>query len=77
MCRGMKISLREMDEGIKKDIRSVMEDFSKDPGAKDFRKMKTQYVILDLDLSLNNKQQETKKKTRVEKGEIQCVGDWG
>jgi hypothetical protein len=34
-----------MDEGIKKDIRSVMEDFSKPPGDKDFSKMKVQYVM--------------------------------
>jgi hypothetical protein len=32
-----------MDEGIKKDIWSVMEDFSKAPGGKDFSKMKAQY----------------------------------
>jgi hypothetical protein len=31
---------REMDEGIKENIRSVMEDFSKSPGVKDFSKMK-------------------------------------
>jgi hypothetical protein len=36
---------REMDEGIKKDIWSVMEDFSKTPGVKDFSKMKAQYVM--------------------------------
>ncbi len=36
---------REMDEGMKKDIRSVMEDFSKGPGDKDFSKMETQYVM--------------------------------
>jgi hypothetical protein len=29
-----------MDEGIKKDMCSVMEDFSKAPGGKDFSKMK-------------------------------------
>jgi hypothetical protein len=37
-----------MDEGIKKckkDIWSVMEDFSKDPGGKDFIKMKCQYSM--------------------------------
>ena len=34
-----------MDEGIKKDLWSVMEDFSKTPGGKDFSKMKTQYVM--------------------------------
>ena len=32
-----------MDEGIKKDLWSVMEDFSKGPGDKDFSKMKSQY----------------------------------
>jgi hypothetical protein len=36
---------REMDEGIKKDIWSVMEDFSKTPGGKDFIKMKAQYTM--------------------------------
>jgi hypothetical protein len=34
-----------MDEGIKKDMRSVMENFSKTPGGKDFSKMKPQYVM--------------------------------
>ncbi len=36
---------REMDEGIKKGIWSVMQDFSKAPGDKDFSKMKVQYVM--------------------------------
>jgi hypothetical protein len=36
---------REMDEGIKKDIWSVMENFSTTPGGKDFSKMKTQYTM--------------------------------
>ncbi len=36
---------REMDEGIKKDLWSVMEDFSKAPGGKDFSKMKSQYAM--------------------------------
>ena len=36
---------REMDEGIKKDIWSVMEDFLKAPGEKDFIKMKAQYSM--------------------------------
>ncbi len=36
---------REMDEGIKKDIWSVMEDFLKAPWDKDFSKMKSQYVM--------------------------------
>jgi hypothetical protein len=36
---------REMDEGIKKELWSVMEDFSKAPGGKDFSKMKPQYVM--------------------------------
>ncbi len=34
-----------MDEGIKKDIWSVMVDFSKAPGGKDFSKMKAQYAM--------------------------------
>ncbi len=34
-----------MYEGSKKDIWSVMEDFSKAPGGKDFSKMKAQYVM--------------------------------
>ena len=34
-----------MDEGIKKDIWSVMEDFFKAAGGKDFSNMKTQYVM--------------------------------
>ena len=37
---------REMDERIKQDIWSVMEDFSKAPGGKDFSKMKDQYSML-------------------------------
>jgi hypothetical protein len=36
---------REMDEGIKKDIWSVMEDFSKAPGGQNFSKMKAQYAM--------------------------------
>jgi hypothetical protein len=36
---------REMDEGIKKDLWSVMEDFSKALGGKDFSKMKAQYAM--------------------------------
>jgi hypothetical protein len=32
-----------MDPDVKKDIWSVMEDFSKAPGGKDLSKMKTQY----------------------------------
>jgi hypothetical protein len=36
---------RDMDEGIKKDIWSVMEDFSKAPGGKDLNKMKSQYEM--------------------------------
>jgi hypothetical protein len=36
---------KEVDEGIKKDIRSVMEDFSTDRGDKDFSTMKTQHVM--------------------------------
>jgi hypothetical protein len=36
---------REMDAGVKKDIWSVMDDFSKAPGGKDLNKMKTQYEM--------------------------------
>ena len=36
---------RQMDEDIKKDIWSVMKDFSKVPGGKDFSKMKDQYAM--------------------------------
>ena len=35
-----------MDDGVKKDIWSVMEDFSKSPGGKDSNKMKSQYDML-------------------------------
>jgi hypothetical protein len=34
-----------MDPGVKKDIWSVMEDFSKSPGDKDVSKMKVQYEM--------------------------------
>jgi hypothetical protein len=34
-----------MDGGVKKDIWSVMEDFSKAPGDKDLSKMKAQYEM--------------------------------
>jgi hypothetical protein len=34
-----------MDEGIKEDVWSVIEDFSKAPGGKDFIKMKTHYSM--------------------------------
>ncbi len=44
---------REMDEGIKKDIWSVMEDFSKAPGGKDFIKMKPQYSMFVDDVVSN------------------------
>ena len=39
---------RDMDDGVKKDIWSVMEDFSKSPGpgGKDLSKMKDQYEML-------------------------------
>ena len=37
--------LTQMDGVIKKDIWSVMEDFSKSPGVKDFSKMKGQYTM--------------------------------
>ncbi len=33
---------REMDHGVKTDIWSMMEDFSKAPGCQDFRKLKSQ-----------------------------------
>jgi hypothetical protein len=36
---------RDMDGVVKKDIWSVMEDFSKAPGDKDLRKMKAQYEM--------------------------------
>ena len=36
---------RDMDVGVKKDVWSVMEDFSKDPGDKDLNKMKSQYQM--------------------------------
>ena len=34
---------RDMDPDVKKDIWSVMEDFSKAPGGKDLSEMKAQY----------------------------------
>jgi hypothetical protein len=37
---------RDMDTGVKKDIWSVMKDFSKAPGSKDLSKMKAQYEML-------------------------------
>ena len=37
---------RDVDVGVKKDIWSVMEDFSKAPGGKDLSKMKTQYEMI-------------------------------
>ena len=36
---------REMDHGVKTDIWSVMEDFSKAPGGQDFSKLKSQYAL--------------------------------
>ena len=36
---------RDMDAGVKKDIWSVMDDFSKAPGGKDLSKMKAQYEM--------------------------------
>ena len=36
---------RDVDAGVKKDIWSVMEDFSKTPGVKDLSKMRTQYEM--------------------------------
>ena len=34
-----------MDDGVKKDIWSVMEDFSRAPDCKDLSKMKSQYAM--------------------------------
>ena len=39
------LQLLLMDAGVKKDIWSVMEDFSKAPGVKDLNKMKGQYEM--------------------------------
>ncbi len=36
---------RDLDADVKKDIWSVMEDFSKAPGGKDLSKMKAQYEM--------------------------------
>jgi len=36
---------REMDHGVKKDIWSVMEDFSKAPGGQDLTNLKSQYSM--------------------------------
>ena len=36
---------REMDHGVKTDIWSVMQDFSKAPGGQDFSKLKSQYAL--------------------------------
>ena len=36
---------RDMDDSVKKDIWSVMEDFSKVPGGKDLSKMKVHYEM--------------------------------
>ena len=36
---------RDVDSGVKKDIWSVMEDFSKSPVGKDLSKMKTLYKM--------------------------------
>ena len=36
---------KEMDDGVKKDIWSVMEDFSKAPGGQDLTKLKSQYSM--------------------------------
>ena len=36
---------KQNNKGIKKDLWSVMENFSKVPGGKDFRKMKAQYAM--------------------------------
>ena len=37
--------IRQMDHGVKTDIWSVMEDFSKVPGGQDFSKLKSQYSL--------------------------------
>ncbi len=44
---------RDMDAGVKKDIWSVMEDFSKAPGGKDLSKMKAQYEMFTDDVGSN------------------------
>jgi hypothetical protein len=36
---------RDVDDGVKKDIWSVMEDYSKTPGDKDLSKMKSKYEM--------------------------------
>jgi hypothetical protein len=41
---------RKMDHGVKTDIWSVMEDFSKAPGGQDFNKLKSQYSLFVDDL---------------------------
>jgi hypothetical protein len=38
-----------MDEGIKEDVWSVIEDFSKTPGGKDFIKMKKTHYSMFVD----------------------------
>jgi hypothetical protein len=40
--KGLDEANRQMDHGVKTDIWSVMEDFSKAPGGQDFSKMKSQ-----------------------------------
>ena len=45
---------RDMDGGVKKDIWSVMEDFSKAPGDKDLSKMKAQYEMFVGDSVIHN-----------------------
>jgi hypothetical protein len=46
VCRMLEeFCRRDMDAGVKKDIWSVMEDFSKTPGGKDLSKMKAQYEM--------------------------------
>ena len=37
-----------MDHGVKTDIWSVMEDFSKAPGGQDFSKLQSQYALFGL-----------------------------
>ncbi len=42
---GRQFCRMDMDDGVKKNIWSVMEDFSRTPGGKDLSKMKVQYVM--------------------------------
>ena len=44
---------RDEDTGVKKDICSVIKDFSKTPGDKDLNKMKTKYEMFVDDVVSN------------------------